>query len=148
VFSGTPPVGRVRIKGMTEYTDQERQALRTAAFGAMFLVSNADPGFFDMIKESFAGSKALAETSPELRDLLKSGGIPKIPKGSPTEIESNVLAALQQSTAILQTKSPVELDGFRNAVSSAVDQVAAAAGDVKETEAVAVTKVKVALGAT
>jgi len=133
---------------MTEYTDQERQTLRTAAFGAMFLVSNADPGFFDMIKESFAGSKALAETSPELRDLLKSGGIPKIPKGSPTEIESNVLAALQQSTAILQAKSPVELDAFRTAVVSAVDQVAAAAGDVKETEAAAVTKVKVALGAT
>lgn len=68
---------------MTDYNDQERQTLRTAAFGAIFLVSSADPGFFDMVKESFAGSKAFANSSPELRDLLKSGGIPPVPKGSP-----------------------------------------------------------------
>ncbi len=132
---------------MTEYTDQERQTLRTAAFGAMFLVSHSDPGFIDMFKESLAGSKALTETSPELRDLLKSGGIPKIPKGTPTEIESNVLGALQQSTAILQAKNPAELDGFRAAVVTACDRVASASGEVTETETVAVNKVKAALGA-
>jgi len=132
---------------MTEYTDQERQTLRTAAFGAVFLVSNADPGFFDMVKESFAGSKALAGTTPELRDLLKSGGIPQIPKGSPTEVESNVLSALQDSTSILQAKNPAELDAFRTAVVTACDRVANAAGGVHEAETAAVGKVKAALGA-
>ena len=68
---------------MTDYNDRERQILRTAAFGAIFLVSSADPGFFDMLKETFAGSKAMANSSPELRDLLKSGGIPPVPQGSP-----------------------------------------------------------------
>jgi hypothetical protein len=132
---------------MTEYNDQERQTLRTAAFGAIFLVSTADPGFFDTVKESIAGSKALANTSPELRDLFKSGGIPKVPKGSPTEIESGVLAALQQSTTILESKGQSELDGFRNAVTTAVDQVAAVAGGGQdESEIAAIGKVRAALG--
>jgi hypothetical protein len=132
---------------MTDYNDRERSTLRAAAFGAIYLVSSADPGFFDMIKESLAGSKALANSSPELRELLKSGGIPQVQKGSPTEIESGVLAALQQSTTILQSKGQPELDGFRNAVTSAVDQVAeAAGGGVAESEAVAAGKVKSALG--
>jgi hypothetical protein len=133
---------------MTEYSDQERQTLRTAAFGAVFLVSQADPGLFDVVKESFAGSKAFASAPPELRDLLKSGGIPKVPSGSPGEIESGVLAALQSSTSILQSKGQPELDGFRSAVSAAVDQVAAAAGGgPSEAEMAAITKVKAALGA-
>ena len=132
---------------MTEYSDQERQTLRSAAFGALYLVSSADPGFFDMVKESLAGSKALANSSPELRDLLKSGGVPQVPKGSPTEIESGILTALQRSTTILQSKGQPDLDGFRNAVTSAVDQVAeAAGGGVAASESVAIGKVKSALG--
>jgi len=133
---------------MTEYTEQERDTLRTAAFGALFLVSHADPGFLGSIKESFAGSKALADSSPTLRDLLKSGGLPPVPKGSPAEIETGVLSALQQSTAILQAKSPEELDGFRSAVATACDQVATAHEGVTETETAAVAKVRAALGVT
>lgn len=133
---------------MTEYSDQERQTIRTAAFGAIFLVSRADPGFFDMMKESFAGSKAFANASPELRDLLKSGGLPQIPKGSPAEIESGILVALTRSASILQAKGQPELDGFRAAVTSAVDQVARAAGDVSGEEIAAIGKVKAAIGAT
>ena len=131
---------------MTEYSDQERQTLRTAAFGAVYLVSSAEPGFIDMVKESFAGSKAFANSSPELRDLLKTGGIPQIPKGSPSDVESSVLSALSQSTSILQAKGGPELDGFRSAVTTAMDQVAAAAGETSEKEVAAVGKVKAALG--
>jgi hypothetical protein len=133
---------------MTEYTDQERQTLRTAAFGAVFLVSKADPGFFDAVKESLAGGKVLATTSQEMRDLLKSGGVPHLPKGSPTEVESSVLTALNRSTAILQAKNPTELDGFRAAIVSACDQVASAGGGgANEAEKAMVTRVKTALGA-
>ena len=131
---------------MTEYNEQERQTLRTAAFGAIFLVSSAEPGFIDMIKESFAGSKAFANTSPELRELFKSGGMPQIPKGSPGDVESSVLNALSQSTSILQAKGGPELDGFRGAVTNAMDQVAAAAGDTSPKELAAAGKVKAALG--
>ena len=131
---------------MTDYSDQERQTLRSAAFGAVFLVSHAEPGMFDAVKESFAGSKAFAAASPELRDLLKSGGIPKIPGGSPTDIESGVLKALTDSTAILETKGQSELDGFRTVVTNAMEAAAAAADDVSPREVAAISKVKTALG--
>ena len=58
------------MSSMTDYSDEERDTVRSAAFGAMLLVSKADPGFFAMFKESMAGSKALAKASPELRGLL------------------------------------------------------------------------------
>ncbi len=45
---------------MTDYSDQERKTLRTAAFGAIYLVSSAEPGLMDMVKETVAGSKAFA----------------------------------------------------------------------------------------
>ena len=132
---------------MAEYTDQERQTLRTAAFGAVYLVSSAEPGMLDMLKESLAGSKAFGNASADLRDLLRAGGLPQLPKGSPGDIESGVLTALTESTEILQAKGQNELDGFRGAVSTAVDQVAAAADDVSANEAAAINKVKAALSA-
>jgi hypothetical protein len=132
---------------VTEYSELERQTLRTAAFGAVFLVSSAEPGILDAVKETFAASKAFATTSPELRDLLKTGGIPKVPKGSPADIENGVLSALQQSTAILQAKGQPELDGFRSAVTTAVDQAAMAVGGTSDAESAAIGRVKAALGA-
>jgi hypothetical protein len=45
---------------MAEYTDEERDTIRTAAFGAIMLVSKADPGFLAGFKETMVGSKTLA----------------------------------------------------------------------------------------
>jgi hypothetical protein len=132
---------------MATYTDDEKQTIRTAAFGAMYLVSNAEPGFADMMKESFAGAKAFGKASPEFKDLLKSGGLPQVPMGSPDQVESNILNALSQSTAILQSKGAEDLDGFRNAVTNAVDSVAqAAGGGTSQAEAAEIHKVKAAIG--
>jgi hypothetical protein len=100
----------------------------------------------DMVKESFAASKAFAASSPELRDVLRAGGLPKVPKGSPAEIENGVLNALEQSTSILQTKGQPELDGFRSAVTTAIDDVATAAGGTSDAESAAIGKVRAALG--
>jgi hypothetical protein len=133
---------------MDTYTDQERQTLRTAAFGAVNMVSSAEPGFLDMVKESFAGSKAFAK-SPELRDVLRSGGMPKMPSGSRQEVEQNVISALSDSRQILESKGQDELNGFRTAVSEAVDEVAGAAGGgTSPNEQEAIGKIKAAIGAT
>jgi hypothetical protein len=132
---------------MTTYTDEERQTLRTAAFGAVYMVSSAEEGFLDMVKESFAGSKAFGK-SPELRDLLKGGGMPQMPKGSRQDIEQQVLLALNDSQQILMSKDPDQLQGFRTAVANAVDEVAnAAGGGASSSEADAADKVKAAIGA-
>jgi len=53
---------------MTDYTDSEKQSLRNAAYGAVFLVSNAEPGMLDMVKESFAASKSFAKASGDMLD--------------------------------------------------------------------------------
>jgi hypothetical protein len=133
---------------MATYTDDEKQTIRTAAFGAMYLVSNAEPGFVDMMKESFAGAQAFGKASPQFKDLLKSGGLPQVPMGAPDQIESNILNALSQSTAILQSKgAPEDLDGFRNAVTNAVDSVAqVAGGGASQAEEAEIQKVKAAIG--
>jgi hypothetical protein len=111
------------------------------------MVSSAEPGFMDTVKESYAGSKAFAK-SPELRDLLKGGGMPQMPKGSQAEVEQTVLSALNESQVILQAKGPDELNGFREAVSSAVNEVAnAAGGGAGPQESEAIGKIKAAIGA-
>ncbi len=127
---------------MAEYTDQERDTIRTAAFGAMTLVSAADPGFIAMFKESMAGAKALAAAPPPLQGLLKSGGMPTAAKD-----KASVLAALQQSKQILSSKSPEDLTAFQNVIATACDQVANAHEGVNEAETAAITEVKAAIGA-
>jgi hypothetical protein len=130
---------------MTDYTDEERDTLRDAAFGAMMLVSQADPGFFAMFKESMAGAKALTAAPPELQQLFK-GGMPSMPKGGAGEAESAALAKLRQATAILQAKAPQDLQAYRDVIAAACDQVAQASGGVQEAETVMIAKVKAAVG--
>ncbi len=131
---------------MTDYSDQERDTVRSAAFGAMALVSKADPGFFAMFKESMAGSKALANASPELQELLKSGGLPNPPKGKPEEIDKAILTSVEQAVAILQQKGPEEVEGFKAIIVDACNKVAEASKGVAPAETEAIGKVKSALG--
>ena len=131
---------------MTDYSDEERATVRSAAFGAMLLVSKADPGFFAMFKESMAGSKVLAKASPELRELLTSGGMPSPPKGGSEEIDKAVLTSVEQAVAILQGKGPDEVEGFKALIVDACDKVAEASKGVAPAETEAIAKVKGALG--
>lgn len=129
---------------MTDYTDEEKSTLRNAAFGAMMLVSAADPGFFAMFKESMAGAKALAAAPPDLQALFKGGGMPSMPKGA--QVESTVLGQLQQATAILQAKAPQDLQSYRDVITAACDQVANASQGVAESETAVIGKIRAAVG--
>jgi hypothetical protein len=126
---------------MTEYTDQERDTIRTAAFGAMTLVAAADPGFFATFKESMAGAKVLAAAPQPLQGLLKGGGMPK-----PARDKATVLAALAQSKQILASKSPEDLVAFQNIIATACNEVATASDGVAETEVAAINEVRSAIG--
>lgn len=129
-------------------TTDEKMTLKTAAYGAVSLVSNADPGVFSMIKESFAASHPFANATGLVKDALTTGGLPELPRESPAELEAVVLPVLRQSVAILQAKAPQELDNFRSAVVTAIDRVGRAYRGVNEDEAAATARVKDALGAT
>jgi hypothetical protein len=131
---------------MAAYSDEERDTVRSAAFGAVALVSKADPGFFAMFKESMAGSKAFTTASPELQELLKSGGMPNLPKGNSNEIDTSILSSVERAVAILQQKGPDEVEGFRAVVVDACNKVAEASKGVAPAETEAIGKVKSALG--
>ncbi len=112
----------------------------------MALVSKADPGFFAMFKESMAGSQAFTKASPELQELLKSGGMPNLPKGNSDEIDTSILSSVERAVAILQAKGPAEAEGFRAVVVDACNKVAEASKGVAPAETEAIGKVKSALG--
>jgi len=132
---------------MADYTDDEKQQMRSAAFGAVFLVSHADPGMFDMIKESFVASKALAKAPGEMQAIFKSGGLPKMPKGDPSQMESTVLSGLSSSVAMISAKDPAQVNTYRQTVLDACTSAAeTAGGGVAPSETAVLSKVMSALG--
>jgi hypothetical protein len=126
-------------------TEDEKQTLKAAAFGAVYLVSNADPGFFDVLRESFAASDALAGATGLVKEVLTGGPLPRLPKSPPADVAEVVLPALRRSVAILAAKAPEELASYRSTVAEAVDRVAGAADGVSEQETSMIVKVKEAL---
>ena len=128
---------------MTAYTEAEGQTLRTAVFGAMVLVSTADPGSVD--EESQAGVRAITLLPDDMRAVIAAAP-PSLPKGSTSEVESGVLAALRDSVAIINAHEPRDVPIFRAAVSEMCRSVAGADGEVAVAEKAMVTRVVEALG--
>jgi hypothetical protein len=132
---------------MADYTDDEKKQMRNAAFGAVFLVTRADPGMFDMIKESFAASKALAKAPGEMQAVFKGGGMPKMAKGDASQIEVSILSELSTSAEVISAKDPAQLDAYRQTVLDACASAAeAAGGGVNPAETAMLSKVMIALG--
>jgi len=127
---------------MTVYTEEEGRTLRTAVFGAMVLVSTADPGSLD--EESYAGAKAVEHLSPALREVLRADR-PELPSGTVSDVEVGVLDALRRSARIVAAKAPAEAGAFPTAVLAICREVAMADGQVAEAESAVVAKVRAAL---
>lgn len=131
----------------TAFSEEEHDLIRRAAFGAMALVSNADPGFLSMFKESMAGSRALAAAPDGVKSLLKEGGFPSPPMGSSKEeIEGKIVTELGQAVQLLDARAPEQAQGFRDVVLSACDAVANASKGVAPEEQAVIDKVKQAMG--
>jgi len=127
-------------------TDEEKATLKLAAFGAVFLVSNAERGVLTMIKESFAASSAIAGTTGLVREVLTTGGLPKLAGGAPADVPGTVLPALRRSVEILRVKAPGELASYRSAVLAATEEVARAHDGISPDEAAMMDTVRDALG--
>ncbi|MEU8024310.1 hypothetical protein AB0B88_19085 [Micromonospora haikouensis] len=126
-------------------TDEERLTLKTGAFGAVFLVSNADPGMFAMLRESFAASGAMAGASGPVKEALTTGPLPRLPRDSALEVEAVVLPALGRAVEILRAKSPGDVAAYRKLVLAAADQVARAHRGVTPAEAEVIDRIRGAL---
>jgi hypothetical protein len=127
-------------------TDDERTLLRRAAYGAIALVSRADPGFFATFREAMAGSKALQEAPEQVRSLLTEGGqFPAPQRGSAAEVEANVLGDLRRAVQVLSAKAPAQVSGFRTVVLAAAGQAAGVSGGVAPAEQSAIDRIRDAL---
>ncbi|WP_091552250.1 hypothetical protein [Micromonospora pattaloongensis] len=120
--------------------------LKAAAFGAVFLVSNADPGLLPMVRESFAAADAFAGSTGLVNEVLTTGRPPRLAERGPAELEAEVLPALRRAVEILRAKAPHEVDNYQDTVLGAALRAAAAEGGVNAAEAATVSKVRAALG--
>lgn len=125
---------------MIFYTSEESRTLRTAVYGAMVLVSHADPGPVD--QERFAGIRAMVNLSRELRDVL---GAARHTLPDEPELEEAVLGALRRSAQILAAKAPEEAKTFPEAVLAICREVASVDGAVVDAEDVVLKKIETAL---
>jgi hypothetical protein len=128
-----------------QLTPEEQMTLKAAAFGAVFLVVNADPGLFSMIRESFAASSSIGRTTGLVKEVLTSGPQPRLPSDSPADVPGEVLPALRASVAILRDKAPGELANYRSAVLTTIDRVARAVNGINPAEAAMIAEVRQAL---
>ncbi|WP_406036981.1 hypothetical protein OG799_21550 [Micromonospora sp. NBC_00898] len=130
---------------MDRLTAEEQLTLRTGAFGAVFLVSNAEPGMLAMVRESMAASGAFADASGVVKEALTTGPLPQLPRDSALEIESLVLPALGRAVEILREKSPGDVEAYRSVVLAAADRVAGVHRGVAPAEATVIEKIRGAL---
>lgn len=126
-------------------TAEERATIKTAAFGAVFLVSNADPGPLAMVAESFAASGPIAAAGGLVKEVLTTGPLPKLPD-SPAEVERVALPALRRSVEILRAKAPRDVETYRTAVVAAAERTAQASDAVSDRESAMIDKIRDALG--
>ncbi|WP_341719429.1 hypothetical protein QQG74_06710 [Micromonospora sp. FIMYZ51] len=128
-------------------TDEEKLTLKTGAFGAVFLVVNADPGILALFRESFAAAGVMTDASGVVKEALTSGPLPRLPRDSAADIESVTLPALRRAVEILTEKAPEEVPVYRSVVLAAADRTARAHDGVSPAEAEAIDRVRGALGA-
>jgi hypothetical protein len=130
---------------MDRLTAEEQLTLKTGAFGAVFLVSNADPGMLAMVRESIAASGALGEAGGVVKQALTTGPLPQLPRDNALEVESMVLPALGRAVDILREKAPGDVEAYRSVVLAAADRVAEAHRGVAPAEAAVIEKIRMAL---
>lgn len=130
----------------TALTDDEKKQVRSAAMMASALVSGAEPGFFDAIRESMAAGKALGSATPEIQDIMKAGGMPELPKVQDrSQLEGAVLAELTAAKQLLAARSPHLAEGFTAFVLQSAHDIAEASKGTSGQEQAVIAKLEQAL---
>ena len=129
----------------TALTEDEQKTVRSAALRACALVAQAEPGFFDTFKESFAASKAVKAATPDMQKLVTGGGLPEMPSGGKEEVNARTLELLKQAVRMLTDKAPHLVEEYRQVVLQSAKDVAAAADDTSQNETAAVSEIEHAL---
>ena len=128
----------------TALTEDEQRTVRSAALRAGALVAQAELGFLDTLKESFAASRAVKAASPEVQRLV-TGGLPEMPSGGKDEVNARTFELLEQAVGILAEKASHLVEEYRQVVLQSAKDVAAAADDTSLKEADAIGEIERAL---
>lgn len=134
-----------------DFTDEEWKAMQEGITGAGMYVAIIDRGFFDSFKEASALANHLREAQQHsdsvlIRDLATGHDKPFGMTASQQEIEQTTEATLKQAVAILEAKSPGDLDAYKQLVLDVAQSVAEAAKGVSDQENQALDRIRAALG--
>ena len=129
---------------MTEFTDAEKDTIRGGVMGAVALVSQADPGFFDVFKESKAAAGALKDSPAEIRELV-AGGLQMPPSASSKEeLKAKMLSGLSEAMTVA-SKDAATAASLKQFVQAACQQVAEASKGVSAEETAVIAEINQAL---
>ncbi|WP_459545545.1 hypothetical protein [Nocardia sp. X0981] len=111
-------------------TDQDKSIIRTAAYGAVSLISAADAAGSPH-KAATRGSIALTAATGLVGHVLAAKSRDIDVKGKTVaDLADQVLPALTAATSLLKAQDPVEADNFRNTVLVAVEAATRPHGSV------------------
>jgi len=130
-------------------TAEQRVTLKKAAYGAITLLSLSGFGGRAAKKEFSAGTVTLVGANGLVGAIL-SGGSEKftITGNSADAIADEVLDGLSSTIAVLSDQDPNEAANFRNTVTIALSQAAAASGGPTPGQSAVIDKMRTALGET
>lgn len=128
----------------TTLTSDEQTTLRTAAYGAVTLLSMTRPGPISSTRQNMAGATALTGATGIVGRILAAKEKITL-KGTTAEVADQVLPALTQAVVILDTKAPAETAEFQRAVTTAVQQAIAATSGPDQAQNDMATKITTAL---
>lgn len=128
-------------------TPDEARTIRSADVFAAALVSGAEPGLLDLIRESFASSRAIHDAPEELQSLLAGVTVTELPDGDLRHHQRQVIELLGEAQRILAAKAPELLEPFRDLVRTNCHNVAHAARGTSRAEESVLTAIEHALAA-
>ncbi len=105
-------------------SSEEQSTLKTAAFGAVTLLSVAYPGARSSAKENMVGGKVLTGATGIVGHILVGKAKFNLKGKSTADIAERVLPALAATVATLDAKAPQETQEFRRVVTTAIRQAA------------------------
>lgn len=127
-------------------TDAEQHTVKTAAYGAIVLLSLAYPSARSTTKLNVVGAKVLTGATGLIGHILATRSKTKL-KGSAADVAATVLPAINAAVQTLRTKAPTELAEFQRVVRLAMDQAARAVstGEISPAHAQMIDKISNAL---